>query len=64
MQAVLEVGDLIVFNQSYGYTKKPEDWGIVTRVSPKSATVYWFSDDEITIERRIADTSNHSRKIA
>jgi len=64
MSAVLEVGDLIVFDQSYSNRKKPEDWGIVTRVSPKSATVYWFSDNEITVERRIADTNNHIVKIS
>jgi len=62
---VLEVGDLLVFNETRPYKPDyPEDWGIVVRVSKTSATVYWFGGNEHTVERRIATRENGLTKLA
>ena len=64
MAAILQEGDLVCFYGSRRFHGKPEDWGIVTKVTKGGAVVYWFRDEETTVEHRVVEPRSHLVKLS
>ena len=64
MAAILQEGDLVCFYGSRYFHGQPEDWGIVTKVTKGGALVYWFRDQETSVECRIVEPRSHILKLS
>lgn len=65
---ILNVGDLVHFRGRPGDDLPREDFGLVTEVlvGPTKGgivCIYWFLDEEITLEVRVVQATSRIRKI-